>query len=223
MSYNGNRECFALPRDFDPAQADVETCSTTTWIQLNLHLLELTGQARYAAEAERAVFNSLMAAQYGEGIDWCYYTKANQDSRPYATRISCCASSGPRARKAAVVEDEAPGEQAAPLPERAPVQVEPVEEEPEAEEGPKATYIYEPAPEEILNQLMPMFVNVQIMAAMLETVASEMAARMTSMDNATNACNDIIQELTLVYNKARQSAITAELMDIVGGAEALKG
>ena len=97
------------------------------------------------------------------------------------------------------------------------------EEEPEAEEGPKATYIYEPAPEEILNQLMPMFVNVQIMAAMLETVASEMAARMTSMDNATNACNDIIQELTLVYNKARQSAITAELMDIVGGAEALKG
>jgi F-type H+-transporting ATPase subunit gamma len=91
------------------------------------------------------------------------------------------------------------------------------------DEGPKATYIYEPAPEEILNQLMPMFVNVQIMAAMLETVASEMAARMTSMDNATNACNDIIQELTLVYNKARQSAITSELMDIVGGAEALKG
>ncbi len=91
------------------------------------------------------------------------------------------------------------------------------------EEGPKATYIYEPAPEEILNQLMPMFVNVQIMAAMLETVASEMAARMTSMDNATNACNDIIQDLTLMYNKARQAAITGELMDIVGGAEALKG
>ncbi len=91
------------------------------------------------------------------------------------------------------------------------------------EEGPKATYIYEPAPEEILNQLMPMFVNVQIMAAMLETVASEMAARMTSMDNATNACNDIIQELTLLFNKARQAAITGELMDIVGGAEALKG
>jgi len=93
----------------------------------------------------------------------------------------------------------------------------------EEEQGPKATYIYEPAPEEILNQLMPMFVNVQIMAAMLETVASEMAARMTSMDNATNACNDIIQELTLLFNKARQAAITGELMDIVGGAEALKG
>ncbi len=91
------------------------------------------------------------------------------------------------------------------------------------EEGPKATYIYEPAPEEILNQLMPMFVNVQIMAAMLETVASEMAARMTSMDNATNACSDMIEELTLMFNKARQAAITGELMDIVGGAEALKG
>ncbi len=97
------------------------------------------------------------------------------------------------------------------------------DKEAEAEEGPKATYIYEPAPEEILNQLMPMFVNVQILAAMLETVASEMAARMTSMDNATNACNDIINDLTLMFNKARQAAITGELMDIVGGAEALKG
>ena len=96
MSYNGNRECFALPQDFDPAEAVVETCSTTTWIQLNLHLLELTGQARYAAEAERAVFNALMAAQYREDIDWCYYTKANQDWRPYEPGIKCCSSSGPR-------------------------------------------------------------------------------------------------------------------------------
>ncbi|MHC4521256.1 MAG: beta-L-arabinofuranosidase domain-containing protein, partial [Planctomycetota bacterium] len=65
MPYNGNKECFALPQDFDPVDAVVETCSTTTWIQLNLHLLELTGQARYAAAAERAVFNALLAAQYG--------------------------------------------------------------------------------------------------------------------------------------------------------------
>jgi len=97
MSYNGNKECFALPQDFDPANTVVETCSTTTWIQLNLHLLELTGRARYAAEAERAVFNNLMAAQYREGIDWCYFTVANQDSRPYQAKITCCASSGPRA------------------------------------------------------------------------------------------------------------------------------
>ena len=94
----------------------------------------------------------------------------------------------------------------------------------EAEEsGPKATYIYEPEPEQILNQLMPMYVNVQIMAAMLETAASEQAARMTAMDNATRACDDMLHTLTLSYNKARQAAITKELMDIVGGAEALKG
>ncbi len=89
-------------------------------------------------------------------------------------------------------------------------------------EGPKATYIFEPEPEQILNQLMPMYVNVQILHGMLETAASEQAARMTAMDNATRACTDMIHSLTLAYNKARQAAITKELMDIVGGAEALK-
>lgn len=97
MSYNGNGECFAHPRDFDPAAADVETCSTTTWVQLNLHMLELTGEARYAEEAERAVFNALLAAQHENGLDWCYYTRTNQSRRPYAIGLSCCASSGPRA------------------------------------------------------------------------------------------------------------------------------
>jgi len=97
MSYNENRQCFALPQDFDPAEAVVERCCTTTWIQLNLHLLELTGQARYAVEAERAVFNDLMAGQYPEGIDWCYFIKANQDRRPFQAKITCCASNGPRA------------------------------------------------------------------------------------------------------------------------------
>ncbi len=88
--------------------------------------------------------------------------------------------------------------------------------------GARAIYMYEPKPEEILSQLLPMFVNVQIMHAMLETAASEQAARMTAMDNATRACKDMITDLTRAFNKARQSAITAELMDIVGGAEALK-
>ncbi len=101
--------------------------------------------------------------------------------------------------------------------------LEAAESEAAEEEGPKAAYIYEPEPEEILNQLMPMYINVQIMAAMLETGASEQAARMTAMDNASRACKDMIESLTLAYNKARQAAITAELMDIVGGAEALKG
>ena len=58
---------------------------------------------------------------------------------------------------------------------------------------------------------------------MLETSTSEHAARMAAMNNATKACDDMVDELTLIYNKARQAAITADLMDIVGGAEALKG
>jgi F-type H+-transporting ATPase subunit gamma len=65
--------------------------------------------------------------------------------------------------------------------------------------------------------------DVQIYSALLETSTSEHAARMMAMDNATKACNDMIDNLTLAYNKARQAAITADLMDIVGGAEALKG
>jgi F-type H+-transporting ATPase subunit gamma len=77
--------------------------------------------------------------------------------------------------------------------------------------------------EELLGDLLPRNVYVQIYSALLETSTSEHAARMTAMDNATKACNDMIDNLTLAYNKARQAAITADLMDIVGGAEALKG
>jgi F-type H+-transporting ATPase subunit gamma len=64
---------------------------------------------------------------------------------------------------------------------------------------------------------------VQLHSALLETSTSEHAARMAAMDNATQACNDFIENLTLLYNKTRQAAITADLMDIVGGAEALSG
>ncbi len=87
----------------------------------------------------------------------------------------------------------------------------------------QAEHICEPSPDELLNDLLPRNVYVQLFSALLETSTSEHAARMMAMDNATNACNDMIESLTLMYNKARQSAITAELMDIVGGAEALKG
>jgi F-type H+-transporting ATPase subunit gamma len=85
------------------------------------------------------------------------------------------------------------------------------------------SYTYEPDPEEIMEVLLPLFLNVQIYHAMLEVGASEHAARMTAMDNATRACKDMIKDLTRLYNKARQAAVTGELMDIVGGAEALKG
>ena len=81
----------------------------------------------------------------------------------------------------------------------------------------------EPSPEQILVDLLPRYVNVRIYSGLLETATSEQAARMTAMDNATRNCKDMIQNLTLLYNKARQAAITTELMDIVGGAEALKG
>ena len=84
-------------------------------------------------------------------------------------------------------------------------------------------HICEPSPDELLGDMLPRNVYVQIYSALLETSTSEHAARMMAMDNATKACNDMIDNLTLVYNKARQAAITAELMDIVGGAEALRG
>ncbi len=90
------------------------------------------------------------------------------------------------------------------------------------EEKPKAEYIYEPSVEGILSELLPRFVKVQIYRGLLDTSASEHAARMTAMDNATKNCEDMIHTLTLAFNKARQASITAELMDIVGGAEALK-
>ena len=84
-------------------------------------------------------------------------------------------------------------------------------------------FIYEPSPTEIMDVLLPLYLNVMVYHAVLEVGASEHAARMTAMDNATTACADIVDNLTLIYNKARQSGITAELMDIVGGAEALNG
>lgn len=84
-------------------------------------------------------------------------------------------------------------------------------------------YLFEPSPAEILEHLLPLYLNVQVFHAMLEVGAGEQAARMTAMDNATTACGDMIKELKQLYNKARQAAITGDLMDIVGGAEALKG
>ncbi len=90
-------------------------------------------------------------------------------------------------------------------------------------EGGSAQYMYEPSVDGILSELLPRFIKVQIYRGLLETSASEHAARMSAMDNASNNCDEMITNLTLAYNKARQAAITAELLDIVGGAEALKG
>ena len=89
--------------------------------------------------------------------------------------------------------------------------------------GPKCEYVYEPKEEQLLAELLPRYVNVQIYRGLLDTSASEHAARMAAMDNATRNCNEMIQSLTLLYNKTRQASITSELIDIVGGAEALNG
>lgn len=102
--------------------------------------------------------------------------------------------------------------------------VEKVEGAEEAEHiGYVPEHICEPPAEELMAEMLPKQVYVQLFSGLLETSTSEHAARMQAMENATSNCADMITSLTLVYNKARQAAITAELMDIVGGAEALKG
>jgi len=96
-----------------------------------------------------------------------------------------------------------------------------VDRKEEVEPGKRIDYLYEPSPRELLEKLLPMYVHVMIFRALAETSAGENGARMAAMDNATRNCEELIQSLTLKYNKVRQAAITAELMDIVGGTEAL--
>lgn len=84
-----------------------------------------------------------------------------------------------------------------------------------------AMYSYEPSEPEILEALLPRYVNTQILSAMLENAAGEQAASMTAMDNATRNAGELIDKLTLQYNRARQAQITKELIEIISGAEAL--
>lgn len=91
----------------------------------------------------------------------------------------------------------------------------------EAESGDGATYEFEPDEEEILAALLPRNLAVQVYRSMLESFASEQGARMTAMDNATRNAGEMIDSLSLVYNRTRQAAITSELIEIISGAEAL--
>ena len=84
-------------------------------------------------------------------------------------------------------------------------------------------YLYEPCAEAVLANVVPRYVNAQVTRAFLEAAASEHGARMTAMDSATRNASELIERLTLEMNRARQATITKELMEIVGGAEALKG
>ena len=83
------------------------------------------------------------------------------------------------------------------------------------------SYEYEPEEEELLNALLPRGISTQIYSSLLESSASELAARMTAMDNATRNAGDLIDRLTLIYNRTRQATITKELIEIISGAEAV--
>jgi F-type H+-transporting ATPase subunit gamma len=84
-------------------------------------------------------------------------------------------------------------------------------------------YIYEPSKAKLLAELLPKYIEVTMFKAMLESIASEHGARMTAMDSASKNATEMIGKLTLVYNRARQAAITTELMEIISGAESIKG
>ena len=88
-------------------------------------------------------------------------------------------------------------------------------------EGPRAVYLFEPDPQSILDEILPRFTELIIYQSLLESLASEHSARMVAMRNATENAHTLVEDLTLSYNKARQLAITNEILDIVGGAEAL--
>ncbi|MFZ5641408.1 MAG: ATP synthase F1 subunit gamma [Bacillota bacterium] len=97
----------------------------------------------------------------------------------------------------------------------------PAEPPAEGEGAAAVDYIYEPSPEELLNELLPTYVETTVYRAMLESKASELGARMTAMGSATDNAAELINKLTLSLNRARQAAITKEISEIVGGANAL--
>jgi len=93
----------------------------------------------------------------------------------------------------------------------------------ESTEGSLPEFDFEPNREVVLEQLVPTYVEITVLRALYESMASELGARMTAMDSATKNASEMIDRLTLKYNRARQAAITTELMEIIGGANALKG
>jgi F-type H+-transporting ATPase subunit gamma len=96
------------------------------------------------------------------------------------------------------------------------------DEQDQAESEGASEYLYEPNEAELLSDLLPRHLEVQMFQALLESGAAEQAARMTAMDNATENAEEMIEELTLEFNRARQAAITTEIMEIVSGSEAMK-
>lgn len=99
----------------------------------------------------------------------------------------------------------------------------PIEPKNRQEDSAEIDYIYEPSQLEILKDLLPRYIRTQIFKVLLESLASEHSARMTAMDAATENAAELIESLTLTYNKTRQAAITREIIEVVSGADAMKG
>jgi F-type H+-transporting ATPase subunit gamma len=98
-----------------------------------------------------------------------------------------------------------------------------IEGTPEASDARAATFSFEPSKDALLDRLVPMYIEITILRALYESRASFFGAQMTAMDSATKNASELIEKLTLKYNRARQAAITTEIMEIIGGAEALNG
>ncbi len=104
---------------------------------------------------------------------------------------------------------------------RAPWKARPSESDNVADRVQNREFIFEPDKNALLERLVPMYIEITLLRALYESMASELGARMTAMDSATKNASEMISKLTLQYNRARQAAITTELMEIIGGAEAL--
>ena len=104
-----------------------------------------------------------------------------------------------------------------------PIREEVLSSEGEEREGPSADFIYEPEPEQILERLLPVYLETEIYRALLESAAAFLASQMTAMRNASKNAGELIDDLTLSLNRARQAEITQEILEIVAGADALEG
>jgi F-type H+-transporting ATPase subunit gamma len=168
-------------------------------------------------QTAKAIADEIVAAYTGEDPVreiHLVYTRFETLNRHPACAAAFLPLSGPEAGLPAETGPGGPGAGSLPAPKA------------EADAGPSVAsidYLMEPPAGELLKELVGRALNIKIFRAFLESVTSENAARMQAMDNATTSCKEIIESLTMAYNKARQTAVTNELLDIVNGAEALKG
>jgi len=215
-----------MRRRYPVATPGSETRAGRVWV-VGEHL-NILGKLEYEAVAE-IVDRVLQAYDHGE-IDSVYVLynefKSVISQRLIAQRILPVQEIG---RREVALTEEFTLEERERMGEAAKTAGISLKEIPETEEerrakefpAPDVDYIYEQPAEEIFHDMLPKYVVMQLFQAMLESVAAEQAARMTAMDSATNNANDVIDSLTLTMNRARQAAITKEIIEIVSGAAAL--